>query len=140
MGTPDAAAKAAAPSSKSSSSVSRKPMRPSAKIPRTPPDAKTRRTARTALVRVVFSGLYGIIPPKNAMIPFLKPRLKSASFGPNQVIRGSRGTTAMTIIGSKPLWWLETSWNGGAGQCSSPRTRTSKMARTTTRHRNHMSR
>ena len=119
-GTPDDAAKAAAPSSNSSSSASRKPMRPSAKMPSTPSASKTRRTARTALVRVVLSGLYGITPPKKAITRFLKPRLKSASFGPNQVMRGSSGTAAGHESGSKPLWWLATSWNGGSGQCSRP--------------------
>ena len=48
-------------------------------------------------------------PPKNAINRFLKPRLKSASRGPNQVIRGSTGATDMTSSGSTPLWWFATS-------------------------------
>jgi hypothetical protein len=49
------------------------------------------------------------MPPKKAMTRFLNPRPKSASRGPNQVIRGSSGVTAMTSRGSQPLWWLATS-------------------------------
>ena len=139
-GTPEVTAKAAAPSSNGSSSVSRKPMRPSAKMPSTPSASKTRRTARTAEVSVVLAGLYGIMPPTKAITRFLKPRLKSASFGPNQVMRGSIGTTAITSIGSKPLWWFATSWKGGAGQCSSPDARTSKSVRTRARFSPHASR
>ena len=79
-------------------------------------------------------------PPKNASRRFLKPRLKSASRGPNQVMRGSSGVTATTNIGSKPLWWFATSWNGGAGMCSSPLARTSKRMPTIRRFSRHMNR
>jgi hypothetical protein len=109
-------------------------------MPSTPFASKTRRTARTAEVSVVFSGLYGIMPPKKAMTRFLKPWLKSASFGPNQVMRGSIGTTDKTSIGSNPLWWLTTSWKGGAGHPPRPVARTSNRVRITDRLNPHMNR
>jgi hypothetical protein len=64
---------------------------------------------------------------------FLNPRLKSVSRGPNQVIRGSSGVAAMTSIGSNPLWWFTTSWNGGVGHRDRPSTRISKRSRKTWR-------
>src|SRR5207237_10892108 len=117
-GTPDAVARATAHSSNGRTSDSRNPTLPSTKIASTPSASNTRRTARTAETRVVFSGLYGITPPKNAITRFLNPRLKSASLGPNQVIRGRAGTTDVTIMGYQPEWWVNARRKGAAGHWS----------------------
>ena len=108
MGTFDAVAKMTAPSLNGSSSVSQKPTWPSAKMPSTPSAWKTRRTEWATAVNELAAGSNGMAAPKKSITLFRKPLVRSASFGPNQVMRGASGATAVTSSGSHPLWWFRT--------------------------------
>ena len=72
-------------------------------MPSTPPASKTRRTARAAPVNELVAGSNGMAQPKKLITRLRKPRVRSASFGPNQVMRGASGETAITSSGSQPL-------------------------------------
>ena len=53
--------------------------------------------------------------PKKSITLFRKPLVRSASFGPNHVMRGASGATAVTSNGSHPLWWFRTRQYGASG-------------------------